>query len=64
VRILPHSIRLHHPETDSVTKRKRLSKVDVMDMAKERDIHLDTELLALAAERAEDGQNDLKGILT
>jgi len=35
-----------------------------MDMVKERDIHLDTELLALAAERAEDGQNDLKGILT
>lgn len=44
----------------SNSKRKRLSKADVMDIIHDRNIKGETEFLALAAELAEDGQSDLK----
>ena len=42
------------------SKRKRISKSNVMDIIKSRGIRSETELLALANERADDGLDDLK----
>lgn len=44
----------------SSSKRKRLSKADVMDIKKFRNISNETEFLALAVSQAENGDNDLK----
>ena len=47
-------------QTLKSSKRKRISKSNVMNIIKNRGIRSETELLALANERADDGLDDLK----
>ena len=47
-------------QTSNSSKRKRISKSNVMDIIKSRGMRSETKLLALANERADDGLYDLK----
>ena len=47
----------------SSSKQRRFTKMEVMDIVKEKGIKSDTQLLALAQTQAEEGMNELKSFI-